>query len=405
MELLIKNANIVDSSRNLYGDLYINNGVISEIGLHLNKNCAVLDAKGKTLLPAFVDLHAHFRDPGYKYKEDILTGSMAAVKGGYTTVNLMANTNPVCSSMDIVNYVLNKCEKINLVDLKQVVSITNEFDGKDLKHLNLLGETVKFISDDGKGVQDSKVMLKAMVMAKEKGLTIIAHEENDDIKDCDTRLAENLMTWRDLTLSKVTGCRLHVTHVSTKEAMKDIIEAKKTCSEITCDITPHHIALTKMEDYKVNPPLREVEDIEFLIKAIEENYVDAIGTDHAPHSKEDKEKGANGISGIETAFSVCYTKLVKEKGLSLNKLVKIMSENPAKILGVNKGKIDIGYEGDVVLVDLDKSYRINSNEFISKGKNSPFHGKIVFGEILKTIKAGKIVYDIEDNNILFHGGN
>ncbi|WP_138206982.1 dihydroorotase [Haloimpatiens lingqiaonensis] len=396
MELLIKNAKVVDSSQNFQGDVYIKDGVINEIGIDLHKQCQVLDAKGNTLTPAFVDLHAHFRDPGYTYKEDIFTGSSAAVKGGYTTVNLMANTNPVCSSMDMVNYVVGKGNKIGLVDINQVVSITEGLRGESFKHLEAIDKSVKFISDDGRGVQDSNTMLNAMVKAKEKGLTIIAHEENEDIKDCDTRLAENLMTWRDLTLAKVTGVKLHVTHVSTKEALKDIIEAKKSGLEVTCDVTPHHIALTKKEDYKVNPPLREKEDIDFLIEAIKNNYVDAIGTDHAPHSKEDKEKGANGISGIETAFSVCYTKLVKEKGLSLNKLVEIMSKNPAKIMGVNKGEVKIGYKGDLVLIDLNKKYTVDCRNFKSKGKNSPFQGKEVFGEIINTIKEGKIVYSRED---------
>ncbi|WP_102401131.1 dihydroorotase [Haloimpatiens massiliensis] len=396
MELLIKNAKVVDSSQSFIGDVYVKHGIINEIGIDLHKHCDVLDAKGTVLMPAFVDLHAHFREPGYTYKEDILTGCSAAVKGGYTTVNLMANTKPVCSSMDMVNYIVDKGNKIGLVDINQVVSITEGLKGESLKHLDTIDKSVRFISDDGRGVQDSKTMLNAMIKAKEKGLTVIAHEENEDIKDCDTRLAENLMTWRDLTLARVTGARLHVTHMSTKEAVKDIIEAKESGLEVTCDVTPHHIALTKNEDYRVNPPLREREDTDFIIEAIKNNYIDAIGTDHAPHSKEDKEKGANGISGIETAFSVCYTKLVREKGLSLNKLVEIMSKNPAKILGVNKGEVKIGYKGDLVLVDLDKKCTVDCMSFRSKGKNSPFHGKEVFGEIIKTIKEGKIVYSREE---------
>ncbi|WP_410506219.1 dihydroorotase [Haloimpatiens sp. FM7315] len=393
MELLIKNAIIVDSSQNFKGDVYIKDGIIREIGMDLCKDCDSIDAKGNALLPAFVDLHAHFRDPGYTYKEDIETGSMAAVKGGYTMVNLMANTNPVCSDMNTVDYVKSRAKDINLIDVNQVISITDRFNGVDIGHLEDIDNSVKFISDDGNGVQNSKVMLEAMIKAKEKGITVLAHEENDDIKDEDTRLAENLMTWRDLTLCKVTGCKLHVTHVSTKEALKDIIEAKKSGAKVTCDVTPHHITLLKDENYKVNPPLREKEDMEFLIESIKKNYVDVIATDHAPHSKEDKIKGANGISGIETAFSVCYTKLVKESNISLNKLTEIMSRNPARILGVNKGEIKIGFEGDLVLVNLNESYKIDSSEFLSKGKNSPFHGKNVYGKILKTFKGGELVYD------------
>ncbi|MFD3157749.1 dihydroorotase [Haloimpatiens sp. FM7330] len=393
MEFLIKNASVIDASQNFQGDVYIKDGIICELGMDLKKNCEVYDAKGKTLLPAFVDIHSHFRDPGYTYKEDILSGSRAAVKGGYTTVNLMANTNPVCSSMETVKEVINKAKDIDLADVHQVVSITNNFDGVSLNHLDKLEESVKFISDDGKGVQDSKVMLDAMIKAKEKGLTIIAHEESDSLKDSNTRLAENMMTWRDITLAKVTGCDLHVTHVSTKEAMNDIINAKKTSTNITCDVTPHHIALTDNE-YKVNPPIRGEEDLKFLIKAIKDGYVDAIGTDHAPHSREDKEKGANGISGIETSFSICYTELVKKNNVDLNKLIEIMSKNPAKIMGANKGEIKIGYDADLVVVDLDKEYEISSKQFVSKGKNTPFEGKKVYGEILTTMKKGKIVYSV-----------
>lgn len=390
MDILIKGSQVVDASQNFTGDVYIENGVISEIGINLNKNCKTIQGRGLVLLPSFIDMHSHFREPGFTNKEDILSGSMAAVKGGYTAVNLMANTNPICSDMGVVGDVLSRSEKINLVDIHQCVSITKDFDGKTINHLDNLNSIIKCISDDGKGVLKSKVMLDAMVKAKKMGIFIMAHEEHEGISD--TRLSENIMTVRDIVLAKHTGCHLHVAHVSTKEGMQEIIRAKQEGYKITCEITPHHIALNSKIDYRVNPPLREEEDIEFLIKAIKEGWVDAIGTDHAPHTAGDKEKGAPGISGIETSFSVCLTKLVKDGYITLNKLSEIMSKNPAKLLGFNKGEIKVGYDGDVVLVDLGKREKIDVERFASKGKNTPFNGMEFDGVVEATIKGGRVVY-------------
>ncbi|MCB2296684.1 dihydroorotase [Clostridium tagluense] len=392
MELLIKNARIVDSSQNFISDVYINGGIICEIGEKLKKDCEVLDGEGYILAPSFVDLHSHFREPGYTYKEDLLSGSKAALRGGYTAINLMANTKPVCSSMDTINMVLKKAREINLVDIHQCASITEDLLGQSIDHLEKLTNEVRFISDDGRGVSSSLVMLNAMVIANEKNLTIISHAENEELVDIDTRLAENLMTIRDITLSKFTGCKLHLAHVSTKEAMNDIIVVKQQGARITCEVTPHHLALTSETQYRVNPPLRETEDVTFLIEAIKDGFVDVIATDHAPHSMEDKTKGAPGISGLETSFPVCFTKLIGEGHITLNKLSELMSKNPAKIMGLNKGEIKIGFDGDLLLLDTKTKYNIDAREFLSKGTNSPFDGKSVVGTVMCTIKAGKIVY-------------
>jgi dihydroorotase len=392
MELLIKGVRVVDSSQDFTGDVYIKNGKISELGQNLIKNCNVIKGEGLVLLPSFMDLHSHFRDPGFTHKEDMASGSHAAVKGGYTGVNLMANTNPVCSSSDTFKYVIEKSLRLGLVDLHQTLSITRNMEGKDISHLNELKYPIRFISDDGKGVLKSKLMLEAMLKAKAVGLTVISHAEHEEISKTDTRLSENIMTSRDITLAKHTGCHLHVAHVSTKEAMEEIIESKKKGFNITCEVTPHHIALSDDIEYTVNPPLRKSEDRDFLIKAIKDGFIDVIATDHAPHSVEDKEKGAPGISGIETAFSVCYTKLVVEGHITLNKLCEIMSKNPAKIMGFNKGEIKIGYDGDIVLVDIDRKISVRAEEFVSKGKNTPFDGMEFYGEVVTTIKGGKTVY-------------
>lgn len=395
MNLLIKNVNLIDESNNFFGDIYIEKGVIKELGTELNKECETLDGKGLVLMPAFIDTHAHFRDPGFEYKEDIESGSKAAVRGGYTTVTLMPNTKPVCSSKEILDYVVNKGKEVDLVDLYQTVSITKNLSGEEINHLREFegNPNVKAITDDGKGVSDSKIMMEAMKIAKENNWIVMSHAESPEFSKVDMRLAENMMTWRDITLAKFIDCRLHMSHVSTKEAMKYIIEGKNDGVKVTCEITPHHLALNnKISNYRVNPPIREEEDVNFLIKAIKMNYVDCIGTDHAPHSKEDKEKGAPGMIGIEQAFSICYTKLVKGNHISLNKLSQLMSGNAAKLLNLNKGKLQPGFLGDLVLIDLNKKRIFKEEDIVSRSKNTPFNGMEFYGDVVLTIKNGKIVY-------------
>lgn len=395
MDLLIKNVNLIDESNNFFGDIYIEKGLIKELGTELNKECEAIDGKGLVLMPAFIDTHAHFRDPGFEYKEDIESGSKAAVRGGYTTVTLMPNTKPVCSSKEILHYVIKKGKEVGLTDLYQTVSITKNLSGEDINHLNeFKGDlNVKAITDDGKGVSDSKIMMEAMKVAKENNWVVMSHAESPEFSKVDMRLAENMMTWRDITLAKFVGCKLHMSHVSTKEAMKYIIDGKNDGVKVTCEVTPHHIALNnKVNNYRVNPPIREEEDVNFIIKAIKMNYVDCIGTDHAPHSKEDKEKGAPGMIGIEQAFSICYTKLVKENHINLNKLSQLMSGNAAKLLNINKGKLQPGFAGDLVLVDLNKKRLLKEEDIVSRSKNTPFNGMEFYGDVVLTIKDGKIVY-------------
>lgn len=397
MSLLIKNARIVDVTQDFTGDVYIENGLISEIGRNIVKDGSieVLDAEGKTLMPSFIDTHAHFRDPGLTYKEDIETGSKAALRGGYTGVCLMANTKPICSSREVLEYVRNKSKELDLIDIHQCLSVTKEFDGITLDHLEELKDDkeIKAISDDGVGVSNSNTMLRAMEIAKKNNWVIMSHAESPEFSKVDMRIAENMMTFRDLELAKLSGARLHMCHVSTKEAVKAIIDAKISGTAVTLEITPHHIGLTRdINDYRVNPPIREKEDVEAIINAIKLNMVDTIGTDHAPHTAEDKKNGSPGMVGLETAFSICYTKLVKENNISLNKLSGLMSYNPAKLLGMNKGYVGVGVEGDLVLIDTDKKIKVDADKFASKGRNTPFNGNEYYGEILATIKSGKIKY-------------
>ncbi|HBB28767.1 MAG TPA: dihydroorotase, partial [Clostridiales bacterium] len=311
----IKNVRIIDKDTDKIGSVTIKDGKIASLDIADNnskENSSMefsIDGKGMVLMPAFADLHAHFRDPGFTYKEDLLSGSKAAVRGGYTSVVLMANTNPVCSNMEVYNDVKNRAKEIGLVDVEPVIAISEELKGENSNHLNGLDSTVKFLSDDGKGVMSSKMMEDALELSKELDLVVMSHAEDHSFSSTDMRKAENYMTLRDIYACEQTGGRLHLCHVSTKEAIQMIIEAKKKGVDVTCEVTPHHIFLTDEIKYRVNPPLRKDEDLSCIIKAIKDGYVDAIATDHAPHSVEDKQKGAPGISGIETSFQVCLTKL------------------------------------------------------------------------------------------------
>ena len=388
--MLLKNARLASGQPE---DLLLKDGLIAAMGLDLAADGEeVLDCAGRTVLPAFVDLHCHWRTPGFEYKEDIATGSAAAAAGGYTFVNLMPNTKPVCSSADIAHSVMAEAERIGLCAANQTVSITQNFDGRTLDHLKTLPEDLKFITEDGKGVQSGNVMAKAFAIAAQRGLTIMSHAEDMDISPWDYRLAENIETVRNLHLSEYYGTRLHMCHVSTKEAVEAIGAAKWKGVPVTCEVTPHHLWFADT-DYRVNPPIRKAEDVDALIEAIRLGVVDAIATDHAPHTDEEKAAGAAGMVGLETAFGVCYTKLCREKGLPLARLAELMSTAPAEILGLaGHGRVLPGYAADLALVELDTPYTVDKNALHSKSHNCPYDGAQLFGRVDLTIKGGKVTW-------------
>ena len=388
--MLLKNARLASGQP---VDLLLKDGLIAAMGLDLAADGEeVLDCAGRTVLPAFVDLHCHWRTPGFEYKEDIATGSAAAAAGGYTFVNLMPNTKPVCSSADIAHSVMAEAERIGLCAANQTVSITQNFDGRTLDHLKTLPEDLKFITEDGKGVQSGSVMAKAFAIAAQRGLTIMSHAEDMDISPWDYRLAENIETVRNLHLSEYYGTRLHMCHVSTKEAVEAIGAAKWKGVPVTCEVTPHHLWFADT-DYRVNPPIRKAEDVDALIEAIRLGVVDAIATDHAPHTDEEKAAGAAGMVGLETAFGVCYTKLCREKGLPLARLAELMSTAPAEILGLaGHGRVLPGYAADLALVELGTPYTVDKNALHSKSHNCPYDGAQLFGRVDLTIKGGKVTW-------------
>lgn len=417
--LLIKNAHLVDETMDCYGSVFAVNGKIEnvflgEMGLvedemSDNNNSGIsstaqrsfntFDAKGMTLMPAFIDMHAHFRDPGFTEKEDLESGLRAAVVGGYGTVCCMANTSPVVSSNEMAKEIEERAKKLKLANLFQAVSITKDFDGKTTSHIDTLEKSVvPFISEDGHDVASSAVMLEAMKRAKEKNIIVACHCEDEtlDKKDRNIEIAENIATYRNLALASEAGCHIHISHASTFNALNTIRKAKKYYeNKITCEVTPHHIALTENDGsgtkFLVNPPLRTNIDNLAVIRSLTDGTADVIATDHAPHTADDKKNGSPGFSGLETAFAVCYTILVHQNLINIQKLSRLMSATPARILGLKKGVFRVGYDADFVLVDENEKWTIDASKFKSKGKNTPFDGEEVFGKVKKVWVGGNAV--------------
>ena len=391
--MLLKNAKDANGAP---CEVWVKDGSIRAVGIGLPtpEGEPVLDAKGLTVLPAFIDTHCHWRTPGFEYKEDIATGSAAAAAGGYTFVNLMPNTKPVCSSAEIAHSVMDKAKEIGLCDVNQCVSITRDFDGKTLDHLLTLPDDLRYISEDGNGVMDNAVMARAFAIATDRGLVVMSHAEDREISPWDYRLAENIETVRNCHLAEYYGTRLHMCHVSTKEAVRAIRESQYRGGRVTCEVTPHHLWFddTRLQ-YKVNPPIRKADDVDALVKAIRDGAVSCIGTDHAPHTAEDKAKGAAGMVGLETAFAVCYTKLCRECGLPLEHLSALMSAGPAAVMNLpTKGLIAPGFDADLVLVDIDHMFTVDAEKLHSKSKNCPYDGQSFYGKIMLTMKVGRETY-------------
>lgn len=395
--LLLKNAHLVDARGERQGHLVIHQGKINIIeDPEEYKDAISINLEGLTLMPSFCDTHVHFRDPGFTYKENLETGSRSALAGGYTTVNLMGNTKPICDNADVYEDIMARGKALELIDIHQVMAITKGFDGKNLLDFSSLPSSVRCLSDDGKGILSNHTMYHACKAAKEHDLTLMIHAEDPDLSAEDYRAAEDLITIRDVYLSGYFGTKVHMSHVSTIGAMEAIIEAKKKNYPVTCEVSPHHLVLYD-EDYRVNPPIRGMDDVKYLVQAVKTGFVDCIATDHAPHSEEDKEKGAPGMIGLETAFSLCYTYLVKKQNLPLSRLSQLMSLGGLQVLGVeNRGLIEDGYDAHLVVVDLEKTYTIDANSMASKSKNTPFHGMEVQGQVMMTLVGENILYRREE---------
>ncbi len=419
MNILLKNATVFGYETTC--DVSIVDGKIAQIrpdiGSSLFDFDKTIDMDGKYIFPGFVDVHVHMREPGFSYKETIKTASMAAAKGGYTDVFAMPNLNPVPDSKEDIAVEL-ELMKESVIKAYPYSSITVNQDGEKLVNFEEMAEYAAAFSDDGKGVQDDEVMRSAMENAAKTGKVIAAHCEVNSLLNGGyihdgqyasennhkgiSSASEYEMIRRDIELLRnAEGCRYHVCHVSTKESIELIRKAKKEGLDITCETAPHYLVLCDsdlQEDgrFKMNPPLRGREDMLALIEAVKDGTLDMIATDHAPHSAEEKSKGlagsSMGIVGLETAFPVLYTYLVKKGIISLERLVDMMSRIPAERFGVRSG-LTVGEKADICVYDLEKCYTIDPETFLTKGRATPFAGMEVYSECVLTICDGKIVYE------------
>ena len=416
MRLLIKNV-LVNGKKT---DIYVVDDKIKRIATNIHYNVdETIDGEGLTALPAFVDMHTHLREPGGERKEDIESGSMAAVHGGYSAVCCMPNTSPVVDNKCIVRYVLDRAKEVNLAKVYPIASITKGMKGEELTNFGgLKAAGAVAVSDDGRPVVSSNTMRLALEYAKPFDMPVLSHCEDYSIADGGvvnegynatiaglkgiSPVAEEAIVIREILIAESLDTRVHICHISTTNSVNLVRDAKRRGAKVTAETCPHYIALTDDEilsydtDTKVNPPLRAERDRQAIIEGIMDGTIDAIATDHAPHHRDDKaveyNMAANGISGIETAFSVAYTHLVRTGVISLERLSALMTRQPAEILGIPYGQLKVGGLADITLVDLDKHYTVDPARFFSKGKNTPFKGKEVYGEVEYTIVNGHIKY-------------
>lgn len=418
--MLIKNGRVIDpkSGFNEIVDIYIKDGKIKEISKNINlEDENIIDANGLIVSPGLVDIHVHFREPGQTYKETIATGADAAAAGGFTSVVAMANTNPIIDNVETLNYV-NEIMKKQKIKIYSAAAVTRGFKGKEITDMfSLKKEGAVVFSDDGIPIKDYEIMIKAMNEAKKLDMVISLHEEDKYfIKNPGynngkvarllgiegaPNVSEDLMVSRDGVLALHSGAKIDIQHISSKNSIEIVRCLKKLGTNIFAEVTPHHFSLNeeaileKKTLAKINPPLRTEKDRLAIIDGLIDDTIEVIATDHAPHSNKEKfvediKKAPSGIIGLETSLSLAITNLVRPGYLSLEKVLKKMTYNPAKLLNLDSGEIRVGGNADVVIFDKDKLVKYNN--FKSKSSNSPFINKPLFGEIKYTIVNGEIVY-------------
>lgn len=422
--ILIRGGRVVNPASGVDAvmDMKIADGIISAVGENLPADGAdvVIEAAGRCVLPGFIDLHVHFRDPGQTHKEDIATGSAAAAAGGYTTVCAMPNVAPPADCGEAITYAHEKAAKIGLCRIFQVGAITHGMAGERLSDIEgMVNAGCMALSEDGKSVMDSALMRAAMKKAKRLGIPIFSHCEDISLVEGGvmnagaraealglrgiTNAVENIIAARDIMLAEETGAALHLCHCSTKETYELVRDAKRKGIRVTGEICPHHFTLTEDDipdaadaNYKMNPPLRTKADVKALIKGLREDVFDVISTDHAPHTDTEKAggfvKAPFGIVGLETAAALTYTQLAESGVISLAQMVRKMSLNPARILGIDRGDISIGKAADVVIFDTEEEYGIRAADFKGKSHNMPYEGRRVKGRVCATIFDGRVVY-------------
>ncbi|WP_420846122.1 dihydroorotase [Neobacillus notoginsengisoli] len=426
MKFLLKNVHLPDNLETEWEkmtDIYIEDGLIAEIGPSLNKDAdRIINGSGLVASPGFIDLHVHLREPGGEKKETIETGTKAAAKGGFTTIAAMPNTRPVPDTKEQLDWLQDRIAQTAVIRVLPYASITLRELGRELTNFKELKESGAFaFTDDGVGVQSAAMMLEAMKKAAALDMVIVAHCEEDSLinKGCvhegsfskKNNLAgipsvcECVHIARDVLLAEAAGCHYHVCHISTKESVRAVRDAKRAGIRVTAEVTPHHLLMSEEDipgldaNYKMNPPLRSKEDQLALIEGLLDGTIDFIATDHAPHTEEEKawgmEKAPFGITGLETAFPLLYTHLVEKGICTLMELIEYLTIKPARAFGLPYGTLEVGGPADLVLLDLEEEKEINPNEFLSKGKNNPFGGWKCKGWPVLTVAGGEIVWEME----------
>ncbi len=425
MKIWIQNGHVLDpeTGRNGMADVLIDGDRIIRVGKPENWQAdQVIDAKGAYVMPGFIDLHVHLRDPGLEYKETLETGGNAAARGGVTTVCAMPNTKPVTDTKEMIEEINRRQKEECKVHVIQLGAVTKGQMGQELADISGMAEAgCHAISEDGKSVMNASLYRKGMREAKKAGIAVFAHCEDitmveGGVMNADERSAalglpgitnavEDVIVARDILLARETGVQLHLCHCSTRDSVKLVKAAKAEGLPVTAEVCPHHFILTSDDipeddgNYKMNPPLRTRADVDALVQGLRDGVMDVISTDHAPHAEEEKncsmKKAAFGIVGLETSAALTYTELVDKGILTPMQMAEKMSYNPARILGLSdKGSIAEGKAADIVIFDPKAAWTIDRNAFASKGKNTPFHGKKVKGQVKYTLVDGKIVYNV-----------
>ncbi len=423
MKIIFKNIRIIDPELNLdeINSIVINNGIIEKIG-EINQEdvteAQLFEMDGKTISAGFFDMHVHLREPGREDEETVKTGSLAAMDGGFTGIACMPNTDPAIDSAEVVEFILNK-GKGQVVDVYPIGAVTKERKGESLSPiLELIEAGVVALSDDGVAVKTSKMMRNALEYSKEYNIPIIEHCEDSSLSEgamnegaTSTMLglpalpsvSEDIIVNRDLLLAEYTKSKLHIAHISTKNAVELVRNAKKRGVNVTSEVTPHHFSLTEDSlktydtNYKMSPPLRSKEDLEAILEGLKDGTIDCIATDHAPHSIEEKEVefiyAPNGIIGLETSVGLVFSELLHKKVLDLNQIVNKMAINPRKVLNLPIPKFKVGEKANFTIFDTEMIWTVEVSKFKSKSKNSPFNKKLLTGKAIGVINNNKFYYN------------